>query len=144
MKKILVIDDEPPVARLIAEALNAAEVEHTLDYFSDGGQGRVKAAQGDYDLIALDLAMPFMDGIEALTEMKQNPKTANIPVIVVTGVTDPQLHQKAMALGAAALIVKPFRTRELADTFEQVLSGEQVGPPPPGRPGSGLSRLGEE
>lgn len=85
MKRILVIDDEPVVAQLIGLALQKANLEHTLDYCSDGGQGRVKAAEGIYDLIALDLAMPLMDGIAALEEIKRNPRSASIPVVVITG-----------------------------------------------------------
>jgi CheY-like chemotaxis protein len=141
MKRVLVIDDEPYVARLIGAALKVAQVEHSLEYCSDGGQGRAKAAQGGYDLVALDLAMPLMDGIEALQEIKRNPKSASIPVIVVTAQHDPALHQRAMELGAAALITKPFQLEQLGDIFRRVLAGEAVEPPDAG-PGQGLRPLG--
>ena len=142
MKKILVIDDEPYVARLIGAALKVAEVEHRVDYCSDGGQGRAKASQGQHDLITLDLTMPLMDGIEALEEMKRNPKSRDIPVVVVTGHHDPALHQRAMELGAAAVITKPFQLEELGNVFRQILAGETVEPPPGAGLGPGLRPLG--
>lgn len=123
MKRILVIDDEPLVARLLTEVLKLANLECKLDYCSDGGQGRAKAAQGQYDLISLDLAMPLMDGIEALAEIKRNPKSAHIPVVVVTARRDPAIHQRATELGAAAVISKPFNVWELGNTFRLILAG---------------------
>jgi CheY-like chemotaxis protein len=131
MKKILVIDDEAPVARLIGAALNSAGVEHTLDYCSDGGQGRTKAAQGQYDLITLDLHMPLMGGIEALREMKQSPKSAAIPVIVITAQQDSAFHKRAKELGAAAVVTKPFRPDDLGSILAQVLAGAEVELPAP-------------
>ena len=128
MKKVLVIDDEPPVARLIAAALKSAGVEHSLDYCSDGAQGRAKAAQGQYDLITLDLHMPLMGGVEALREMKRDPKSAHIPVVVVTGQHDPAFHKRVMELGAAALITKPFQIDQLGTILGQVLAGEHIEP----------------
>ncbi len=141
MKKILVIDDEPPVARLIGAALKAADIEHTIDYCSDGALGRTKAAHGQYDLITLDLLMPLMGGLEALRELKQNPNSASIPVVIVTAQKDPEFHRRAIELGAAALITKPFEINDLAAILAQLLAGEQV-ELPPGMPGSDLRPLG--
>ena len=142
MKRILVIDDDPPVARMIEIALEMAKVEHVLDYCSDGGQGRAKAGQGGYDLICLDLSMPFMDGFEALGEMKRNPKSAQIPVVVITGEQEPEIHQRVMELGAAAIVTKPFEPVQLGSILQQVLRGEQPEPPRGTSPGGGLRRLG--
>jgi len=128
MKKILVIDDDAFVARLISAALQDADLEHAVDYCSDGGQGRLKAAQGGYDLISLDLAMPLMDGVAALAEMKQNPKSAHIPVVVITGHKDPTLHQRVMEMGATALLTKPFRAEEVSAVFRRILAGGQAVP----------------
>jgi len=125
VKRILLIDDEPVVARLMTEVLKRANLECSIDYCSDGGQGRAKAAQGQYDLISLDLAMPLMDGMEALEEIKRNPKSANIPVIVVTARRDEALHQRALALGAVAVVTKPFNVWDLGNTVRLVLAGSK-------------------
>jgi len=142
MKRILVIDDDPPVARMIEVTLEMARVEHALDYCSDGGQGRAKAAQGGYDLICLDLSMPFMDGFEALGEMKRNPKSAQIPVVVITGAQEPEVHQRVMELGAAAIVTKPFDPMQLGSVLQQVWAGEEPEPPRGTSPGGGLRPLG--
>jgi CheY-like chemotaxis protein len=126
MKRILVIDDDPPVARIVKAALDSVKVEHALDYCSDGGQGRAKAAQGGYDLICLDLSMPFMDGFEALGEMKRNPKSAQIPVVVITGEQEPEIHHRVMELGAAAVFTKPFEPVHLGHLLQHILAGGQV------------------
>ena len=129
MKSILVIDDDPSIARLVSAALDKTDVTHRIDYCSDGGQGRAKAAQGQYDLIALDLAMPFMDGVEALEEIKRNPKSAQIPVVVITGLKDPALHAKVEQLGAIATVTKPFKVWDLVSIFRLVFAGNQSKPP---------------
>ena len=137
MKKILVIDDELSVARLIRAALSVADVPHSLEFCTDGGQGRAKAGQEEYDLITLDLAMPLVDGIEALEEMKQDPRLARVPVVVITALTDPALHRRAKELGAAAVLTKPFQLWELVSLFRLLLAGAQVEPRDEERPGHG-------
>ncbi len=129
MKRILVIDDEPAVAHMISASLRAAGVQHTIDYCSDGAEGRKKATQDQYDLITLDRSMPFMGGAEALKEIKRNAKSASIPVVMITAQNDPEFHKQAMELGAAALVTKPFRPQELADILRQVLAGGNIEPP---------------
>lgn len=129
MKNVLVIDDEASVARLVEGALKAANIEYHLDYCSDGGQGRALAARGQHDLITLDLAMPFMDGLEALEEIKRNPKSSHIPVIVLTALHDTSMHDGARALGATDVVTKPFDLWELVTIFRLVLARGEVEPP---------------
>jgi CheY-like chemotaxis protein len=128
MRKILVIDDEAPIARLITTVLKSTGIEHTMDYCSDGAQGKIKAAQGEYDLISLDINMPLMDGVEALEEMKGNPKSAGIPVVVITADEDPDLHARLLSAGAAAVVTKPAPAEDLGKLLEQVLAGGDVRP----------------
>jgi CheY-like chemotaxis protein len=141
MKKILVIDDEPFVARLIGAALDTVGIEHDLEYSSDGAQGKIMAAQAGFDLVTLDLQMPLMGGVEALKEMKQNPKSAGVPVVVVTAQQDPAFHQQLMDLGAAAVVTKPFDPADLGDVLSRILAGEEF-VPDVGMPGSGLRPMG--
>ena len=122
MKRILVVDDEAWVARLIKAALDAAQIEHVMDYCSDGGQGKVKAKQGGYDLITLDLSMPIMGGLGALDEIKRSKKGAAIPVVVITAETDPVVHRRVVEMGAAAILTKPFEAAELTSLLSMVLA----------------------
>jgi DNA-binding response OmpR family regulator len=129
VKQVLVIDDEASVARLVAAALRAADLKHRLDYCSDGGQGRTMAARGQHDLIVLDLAMPLMDGFDALEEMKRNPKSSEIPIIVLTALHDAELHKRARELGAIEVITKPCGLWELVSAFRLILAGKEIKPP---------------
>ena len=135
MARVLVIDDDPMIARVVSASLKQRNLPHSLEYCSDGGQGRLLAASGDYDLVVLDLAMPFLDGVTALEEMKRNPKSAHIPVVVLTGLDDAAVHEQVRALGAVAVLTKPVEHWELADTIRWVLAGDELRPPsgPPGR-----------
>jgi DNA-binding response OmpR family regulator len=126
VKKILIIDDEPPIARLIGIALKSAGVDHTVDYQRDGALGKIKAAQGDYDLITLDINMPLMDGVEALQEMKANRTSADTPVVVVTAEDDAALHSRLMDAGAAAVATKPISVEDLGQLLAKVLAGEPL------------------
>jgi DNA-binding response OmpR family regulator len=130
MKRVLVVDDDPAIARLVGAALKEADVEHSLDYCSDGGQGRLKAAGGEYDLVTLDLAMPFVGGVEALGEMKRHPRASRIPVIVITALQDPGLHDRVKAMGAAAVIQKPFELWQLIDAVRLIFAGNKLTPEP--------------
>ncbi len=73
--------------------------------------------------------MPFMDGFEALGEIKRNPKSAQVPVVVITGEHEPEVHQRVMKLGAAAIVIKPFEPLYLAKVLQQVLAREESEPP---------------
>jgi DNA-binding response OmpR family regulator len=139
VKKVLVIDDEASIARLVASALTAAEVEHQLDYCSDGAQGRIMAARGEHDLITLDLAMPFMDGLEALEQIKRNPKSSGIPVVLLTALQEADLHKRARELGAAAVVTKPCEVWELVSVFRLIVAGGQIKLPPDADAGPGPS-----
>ena len=139
MKRVLVVDDEAPVARLVATALKSVEIEHMLDHCSDGAQGRMKAAQGGYDLIVLDLAMPFMDGTAALEEMRRNPKSRAIPVVVLTGVLEREVHNRVAELGVAALVTKPCDVKQLGTVLRSALA---AGPSLTGGKGSALRPMG--
>jgi len=130
VKKVLAIDDEPYVARLLRKVLKDAWGEDVeLDWASDGGIGKIKAASGDYDLITLDIGMPMMGGIEALAEMKSNPKSAHTPVVIITGMDDPNLPAQAHSLGAAGFVRKPFSAQELGRIiYEIAMRGTPPGP----------------
>jgi len=76
------VDDQPANLRLLAEVLR--DVCDVL-VATSGGRALEIAAQGGVDLILLDVVMPAMDGIEACTRLKSDPRTRGVPVIFVSG-----------------------------------------------------------
>lgn len=121
---ILVVDDSPLVVESIKAVLEPAGYE-VLEAF-DGAAGLKLAAAKLPKLILLDVMMPGMDGVEALSQLKNNPKTSSIPVLMVTGSQTGKDVEKAFGYGASGYLVKPVDAARLLAKIQSTLS-----PPPP-------------
>jgi two-component system, sensor histidine kinase and response regulator len=104
--RILVVDDDQWNRDLLRDILVAQE--HTVSEAEDGVDALEKAAGGSFDVILLDVVMPRMDGIEACRRLKQDPKTAPIPVLMVTTLTEKQQRLLGIAAGANDYLTKPI------------------------------------
>lgn len=108
-KKVVVIDDDP-TARDLLQRLLRAEGFQVLT--AGGGEEGVRLVQAIHpDLITLDVIMPGVDGWATLTELKANPETADIPVIILTILDDKNL---GYTLGAADYLTKPIDRERLS------------------------------
>ena len=102
---VLIVDDEPMNIRALAHIL---QEDYTV-YAETNGKACIDAAKRlNPDLILLDIIMSEMDGFTAIQLLKQDADTKDIPVIFVTGLTDPKDEVKGFALGAADYVSKPF------------------------------------
>ena len=106
-QKVLVIDDVDMNATLIAGVIRSLCEVQTAN---SGPQGLQLARQYKPDLILLDVMMPGMDGFEVFQLLKSDTRTAHIPVIFLTAISDPSAEELGLNLGAADFIAKPFRT----------------------------------
>ena len=105
--KLLVIDDNPFICKLMASRLTAND--YAVIIALGGAEGLKKAAEEKPDLILLDFTMPDMDGVEVGTKLKGNDATRNIPIIMVTARSEHAIVVKAMEnFNPAAYVVKPF------------------------------------
>jgi CheY-like chemotaxis protein/anti-sigma regulatory factor (Ser/Thr protein kinase) len=111
MKKILIIDDDPAMQSLAAKLLQARGYQ-TLGA-GDGSEGLELARKYSPDLIICDVQMPNMDGYQTLAALQQDPQTATIPFVFLTGVTGRQNQRYAMGLGADDYLTKPYTVKEL-------------------------------
>lgn len=114
MERILVVDDEIHIVRLLKKFL----VSKTYDVYTatSGWEAIQKIKEVNPHLVLLDIIMPGMGGLDALREIKKiNPKIA---VIMVTAVVDEELAKRALQLGADDYIYKPLN---LADIENRVL-----------------------
>ena len=109
--KILVIDDEPGVLELVK--YNLEEAGFGVDTASDGVEGLKKAQDSLPDLILLDLMLPGIDGLEICRILRANPKTAGIPIIMLTAKASEMDRVVGLELGADDYVTKPFSPREL-------------------------------
>lgn len=109
---ILVADDEPANMEVILDFLGDGPEE--ILYAPNGKRACELALSDQPDLIIMDWEMPVMNGLEAITQLKQDTRTADIPVIVATGVMTQSLDLKtALETGAVDFIRKPFDPIEL-------------------------------
>jgi len=119
MKKILIVDDKLEVVELVKATLEGEEYQ-IIDA-SDGREALEKIGKEKPDLVLLDIIMPKMDGFEVLSEVKKNPKTKEIPIIMLTAKGQKLDKDKGRELGAQDYIVKPFSPSHLLRKIEEVL-----------------------
>lgn len=110
MKKILIIEDEKELAGLLAGKLK--EKNFSVAIAVNGREGLDKIAQEKPDLILLDLAMPVLDGIAVLKELKSSVQTRDILVIVLTNLISDQRVAEVLEAGGTRYLVKADHNTE--------------------------------
>ena len=118
MAKILIVDDEPRIRELIRENLQYSG--YTCEEAGDGSAALSLLTGGGYDLVILDLMMPFMDGMTCLREMRT--RRINTPVIILTARGEEYDKLAGLEGGADDYVVKPFSPRELVARVKAVLA----------------------
>ncbi len=120
-KKILVIDDEPDVVSYLSTFLE--DEGFTVVTAQDGPDGIAMAQKEKPDLITLDITMPGMSGIEVLTTLRRDSDLKDIPVIVITGVTNFQnLTTFRGVRPPEAFMQKPMDLEQLVEHLQKLLS----------------------
>jgi len=104
MTKILLVDDDPTMYRMYKRLFSYNGYE--VDVAVDGEEGSRKTHENKPDLIILDVMMPKVNGLEFLDQLKNNPETKSIPVILLTNLGIEVELKKAMAKGALGYIIK--------------------------------------
>ena len=104
MAKILVAEDDKLISNSLCEALKANGYEVTPAY--DGEEAIAKSKEVKPDIMLLDIMMPKLDGISVLWELKANPETAKVPVIVLTNIGDVETISKIIEAGAVDYLLK--------------------------------------
>lgn len=101
---VLIVDDDAGTGRLLA--LLVRQLGHNAAFVDNGNKALDYLDTHHTDLVILDLMMPDIDGIEVLKQVRNNPQTAALPVIIFSALADPQFSQKAMTSGATDYWVK--------------------------------------
>jgi len=121
-RHVLVVDDEPAVLDIISRDLTAAGYRVTT---AASGFAALKSARRDRpDVAIIDLLMPGLDGYQ-LTSMFKRDLTLKIPVVVITGRCRESDVQRARDLGADMFLRKPFNSKTLRDSIQQLLNAPQ-------------------
>lgn len=120
-KRILAVDDEADVVMIIRTALQTEGYE--VATATNGPDALEEAKKNPPDLVILDVTMPGMDGFEVLRRLKAEEATAQVPVIMLTGVSERGMIKEALSSGVDYYVVKPFDFEDLMRKVEQALSG---------------------
>jgi two-component system, OmpR family, alkaline phosphatase synthesis response regulator PhoP len=115
--KIFICEDDVGIAEVMKTILETEGYQVLL--FTDGSGIMDEVEKEKPDLILIDLWMPGMDGKTVAEKLKQNPETANLPVIIVSASSE--LPEVAEEVQAAAYLAKPFHIKELCETVKQHL-----------------------
>ena len=122
MAKILIIEDDPLMARLYEKVFKFEG--HEVDVALDGRAGLEKVMTGKPTLIVLDIMMPEMNGLEVLDKLKLDPEAKKIPVVVLTNLAGGQDAEIALSKGAVKYIVKSeYEPKQIANMIKEVLAG---------------------
>ena len=119
-KSILLIDDEPNLAQVIAVCLESFK-GWKVQIANSGKAGLSIVESLKPDAILLDVMMPEMDGITVFHHLQQNPATQNIPVILLTAKVQASDRARFAQLDIAGTIAKPFEPLQIANQIVQLL-----------------------
>ena len=119
-RRILIIDDEDDIRQVAALSLETVAGWDVI-VANSGAQGLLRAAEHMPDAILLDVMMPGMDGPTTFRELRKNPKTAGIPVLLLTAKVQGPDQRRFADLGVQAVLLKPFDPLTLANQMEKVL-----------------------
>jgi two-component system, OmpR family, response regulator RpaA len=119
MSQILMIDDNFAFSELVAMSLEMHK--HQVSWASDGIKGQALALQLLPDLIMLDIQLPKIDGFTVCRRLRQDDRTADIPIIILTGLEQAQNKVKAFDAGADDYLTKPFAVEEMLARVQAIL-----------------------
>lgn len=120
MKRVLVVDDEVFVRKMIEARLKLANV--VVIEAVNGIEAVEKAVSERPDLIIMDVMMPRMDGFQACEAIRANPDTSGIPILMLTARGQMVDMETAMALGIIEYITKPFSPKDLTEKVLKILN----------------------
>ncbi|TDO89280.1 response regulator receiver domain-containing protein [Halanaerobium saccharolyticum] len=125
MSKILVVDDEKNIRLVVGKSLEKAGFD--VVYAVDGVEAVDQANKFNPDLVLLDLRLPKMNGFLVLEALKGDTPTEDIPIIILSALSEEDDVQKAISLGAEDFLVKPISQSDLLAAVEENIRVEERG-----------------
>jgi DNA-binding response OmpR family regulator len=120
-RKVLVVDDEPYIGRIIQLKLEAGPYDVELVHDGKSALDLLRKEQ-PVDLILLDIMMPHMSGFDVLTELRALPHRSDTPVIMLTAKGQETDRERAAALGASDFLTKPFSPKKLLARIDEIFA----------------------
>jgi PAS domain S-box-containing protein len=117
--KILIADDDEIVRENLEDLLS--HDNHLLEFAVNGQEALEKAFNNSFDVILLDIMMPYMDGLQTCQKLREHPATAEIPIIILTALDDRASRINGIKAGADDFISKPFDHTELRTRIRSII-----------------------
>jgi two-component system alkaline phosphatase synthesis response regulator PhoP/two-component system response regulator VicR len=130
-KKILAVDDEKHIVRLVQ--VNLERQGYEVVTANDGREALEKVESERPDLVVLDVMMPYMDGFEVLQNLRRNPSTRDIPVIMLTAKAQDADVFRGWQSGVDCYLTKPFNPMELISFVKRIFKSMEDGTDGSGR-----------
>ncbi len=124
--RVLHVDDEPDIRELVEISLGL-DPELSVKSCASGNDALAAAAEWLPDVILIDVMMPFLDGPQTLSQLRENESTAKIPVVFMTARAQTRELAHFLSLGAAGVIPKPFDPMMLAGAVRKFLHVGKLG-----------------
>ena len=119
MRKVLIVDDDPFIRKLIATTLEDVAGFELLQA-SDGAEAVDIAAREEPELVFLDIDMPRLDGIEACAQIRGKPSTSNATIVMLTATSRTDNERRAEEAGADLFLTKPFSPLDLLRLVDEI------------------------
>jgi DNA-binding response OmpR family regulator len=119
MKRVLVVEDDPDIVELIVHYLRSEGFEVAGE--ADGRRALERLRGGGHDLVILDLQLPGLDGLSLCGELRRDPRTRALPVIMLTARGEEADRVVGLEVGADDYVVKPFSPKELVARVRALL-----------------------
>jgi CheY-like chemotaxis protein len=119
--RLLIIDDDEAILSLIKDSLSP---DYHVVAVQDWLQGTDLLMKERFDLLIVDLAMPFFDGMEFINKLRSDGLHRQTPIIVVSAYSD--LRERLSSANVQAIVAKPFSLKHFTHTVAQVLAGGQA------------------
>lgn len=123
--RVLVVDDHPPMVRLMEDAL--AKEGYSVDSAGNGAECLDKLRADPPDLLILDLMMPVLNGMEALRRLRQDAQAKKVPVIILSARKDPHDMVDGWMSGADLYLTKPCNMEDLVKAVKHLVPAPEGG-----------------
>jgi two-component system, OmpR family, alkaline phosphatase synthesis response regulator PhoP len=123
-KRILIVDDEADITRLLA--FNLTRAGFFVESAARGGEALEKAVAFQPDLILLDLMLPELDGLAICEILRDLPATRRTPIFILTAYASEQIEAASRASGATECLGKPFSPRRLVNRITRLLGPDRT------------------
>jgi two-component system chemotaxis response regulator CheY len=122
--RILIVDDFPTMRKIVRGVLKQIGYSN-IEEAEDGVQAYEKLEKEQFDFVVSDWNMPNMTGLELLKAVRANPKTKQIPFLMVTAEADKENIVEAVKSGVSNYVVKPFNAGTLKEKIEKIFASRK-------------------